>query len=142
MPTSLSPRQVFERQRQAISSGQWNSVADLYADDVVVELPFNLPDPLRLVGRDRLYQRFHAAENLPFEMVMHNVVVHETSDPEVIVAEFDYHGRMTDTGKTFVVANVIVMRVRNGKIVSSRDYHNHAVLAQVLGELPELTSAA
>jgi hypothetical protein len=32
-------------------------------------------------------------------------------------------------------------RVRNGQIVASRDYHNHLVLAEVLGQLPMLLTA-
>jgi ketosteroid isomerase-like protein len=139
---AASPREVFEHHRRAITARAWSELSELYADDVVVDLPFNLPEPLRLKGREQLHARFLGAAKLPLEMEMHNLVVHETSDPEVIVAEFDYHGRMTDSGREFDVANVIVMRVRNGKIVASRDYHNHAVLAQYLGEVPELTTAA
>jgi ketosteroid isomerase-like protein len=138
---SASPRQVFERQRRAISARAWSELADLYAEDVVVELPFNLPRPLRLVGREQLQARFSAGSRLPLEMEMQNLIVRETDDPEVIVAEFDYAGRTTDTGREFSVANVIVMRVREGRIVWSKDYHNHAVLAQVLGAVPELTTS-
>jgi ketosteroid isomerase-like protein len=136
-----SPRQVFERQRRAITARAWSELADLYAEDVVVELPFNLPHALRLVGREQLQARFLAGSALPLEMEMHNVIVRETDDPEVIVAEFDYDGRRTDNGQEFSVANVIVMRVRDGQIVWSKDYHNHAVLAQVIGQLPEPTAA-
>jgi ketosteroid isomerase-like protein len=138
-----SPREVFERHRRAITARAWSELAALYAADVVVDLPFNLPEPLRLQGREQLHARFLGGAKLPLEMEMHNLVVHETLDPEVIVAEFDYHGRMTDgSGREFDAANVIVMRVRNGLIVSSRDYHNHAVLAQFLGDVAELTTAA
>jgi ketosteroid isomerase-like protein len=136
-----SPREVFEHQRHAMEAHAWTELTDLYAEDVVVDLPFNLPEPLRLQGREQLRARFLAAERLPFQMTMHNLVVHETSDPEVIVAEFDYHGRMIDSGREFSAANVIIMRVRAGQIVSSRDYHNHALLLQVFGDLPELTTA-
>ena len=139
----LSPRQVFERQRRAINARAWSELADVYADDVVVELPFNLPEPLRLIGRQQLHERFMAGSRLPIEMEMRNLVIHETDDPEVIVAEFDYHGHLTtDPNRTFSVANVIVMRVSDGRIVWSRDYHNHAALSAVLGDVPELTTPA
>jgi len=137
-----SPSQVFERQRRAITARAWNELADLYAEDVVVELPFNLPHPLRLVGREQLQARFLAGSRLPLEMEMQNLTVRQTDDPEVIVAEFDYVGRTTDSNRVFSVANIIVMRVRDGRIVWSKDYHNHAVLAQVLGAVPELTTAS
>jgi ketosteroid isomerase-like protein len=66
------------------------------------------------------------------------VVVHETTDPEVIVAEFDYDGRITTTGRTFTIRNIFVLRVRDGLIVESRDYANHLVLADALGRLPAM----
>jgi ketosteroid isomerase-like protein len=34
------PRAVFERLLQGISNGAWSELADLYAEDAVVELPF------------------------------------------------------------------------------------------------------
>lgn len=61
-----------------------------------------------------------------------SVVVHQTADPEVIVAEFDYDGRVATNGRTVHVANVQVMRVRAGRIVWSRDYHDHAAIAAAL----------
>src|SRR5262249_61570164 len=104
----VSPGAVFERQRRAMNARAWSELSEMYADDVVVELPFNLPEPLRLVGREQLHARFMAGSRLPIEMDMQNLVVRETDDPEVIVAEFDYHGRLTsDPNRTFSVANVI-----------------------------------
>lgn len=136
----LTPRQVLERQLAAITTRSWDELDQLYAEDVVVDLPFNLPQPLRLEGRGQLHARFAATSGLPLQLDPRNLVIHETDDPEVVVAEFDYEARMTDSGRTFSVANVLVMRVRNGQIVASRDYHNHAVMAEFLGSRPELTS--
>ena len=48
------------------------------------------------------------------------VVVHETTDPEVVIAEYDYRGEARGTGRTFVVSNVQIVRVRNGLIVHGR----------------------
>lgn len=52
--------------------------------------------------------------------------------------EWDYDGLVTTTGHAFRVSNITVTTVRNGKIVASRDYHNHAILAGVVGRLPAL----
>jgi ketosteroid isomerase-like protein len=59
----------------------------------------------------------------------------------VVIAEFDYHGRVTTTGHTFRVANIQVLRVRDGRIVSSRDYHDHLALAAAVGRLQGLVSS-
>jgi ketosteroid isomerase-like protein len=138
MPLSTAPRDVFRRQLQTIAARDWSAMAERYADDAVVELPFNRPTPLRIEGRAQLAARNRAARDLPLELEPQNVVIHETTDPEVIVAEFDYAGRVTTTGRTFRVANVIIARIRDGQIVASRDYHDHAAIADALGELAEL----
>ena len=69
------------------------------------------------------------------------MTVHQTSDPEVVIAEWDYDGLITTTGRSFQVSNIQVSTVRNGQIVASRDYHNHLILAEVLGQLPTLLAA-
>ena len=69
------------------------------------------------------------------------MVVHETADPGVVVAEWDYEGVVTTTGRSFQVSNIQVSTIRDGKIVASRDYHNHVVLAGVTGRLPSLLDA-
>jgi uncharacterized protein len=69
------------------------------------------------------------------------MAVHETVDAEVVVAEWDYDGLVTTTGRAFQVANVQVSTIRDGKIVASRDYHNHVVLAHVTGRLTALLDA-
>lgn len=61
-------------------------------------------------------------------------MLHETRDPEVVIAEYDYDGRVTTTGRSFQVPNIQVSRVRDGQIVASRDYHNHPVLADAVAQ--------
>jgi ketosteroid isomerase-like protein len=128
-----SPRQVVERQLHAIATRDWPAMAALYAEHAIVELPFNRPAPLRLEGRRQLEQRNAVARDLPLELSPEHLVIHDTADPEVVVAEFDYLGRVTTTGRTFRVSNITVVRVRDGEITQSRDYHDHAVLNDVLG---------
>jgi ketosteroid isomerase-like protein len=129
---STSPRIVAERLIHGISSGAWDRLLELYAPNVVVEQPFGVPGPLRLEGREQLAAHFAAGTRLPLQLSARNLVVHQTHDPEVVVAEFDYDGTITSTGRSFTVANILVLTVRDGQIINSRDYHNHAVLAEVL----------
>jgi len=48
---------------------------------------------------------------------------------------------VTTTGRSFQISNIQVSRIRNSQIVASRDYHNHLVLAEVLGQLPTLLAS-
>ena len=126
---AASPREVIERLLAGIAAGATPALAELYAESAVVELPFAQPGGLRLVGREQLAQHFARAGRAPFRLRPTNVKLHRTTDPEVVVAEYDYQGEMTSTGREFVVANVQIVRVRDGLIVSSRDFHDHAGMA-------------
>ncbi|HEX6469675.1 MAG TPA: nuclear transport factor 2 family protein [Streptosporangiaceae bacterium] len=132
---AAGPREVFERLIGGINGRQWDRLADLYAEDAVVEHPFALPRPARLDGRQAIRRHFAAGSRLPLELRARDIVVHETTDPEVIIGEYVYDGLVTTTGRTFTISNVQVMRVRGGLIVTSRDYHNHAALAELAAGL-------
>jgi ketosteroid isomerase-like protein len=131
MTGSLSPAEVFERLVTGVSAGRWTELADLYAEDVVVEMPME-PQRLRVVGREAVRQRFAAAANGPFALRAHDVIVHTTADPEVVIAEFQYDVRVGGSDRiAATVANVQLLRVRAGLIVESRDYHDHLTLAAI-----------
>lgn len=128
----MTPRQVFERLLAGFGGDDWSGLPEMYAEDAVVQMPFALPQPVRLHGREEV--RRHLARNarLGITLRVSGVRMHETADPEVVIAEFDYAGHAATTGKDFHVANIQVLRVRDGLILETRDYHNHAVLAEVL----------
>ena len=103
-----------------------------------MEYPFALPVPMRLEGRAAIRRYFAGVAGAPLRLQARDMVLRETADPEVVVAEWDYDGLVTTTGRTFRVANIQVSTIRAGRIVASRDYHNHAVLAEATGQLTRL----
>jgi ketosteroid isomerase-like protein len=140
MPESAGPRAVFERLSRGISEGRWHDLADLYAEDAVAEQPLAVaPAPARIEGRETIRAHFAGAERMGLRLTARNVVVHQTTDPEVIVAEFDYD-IVTGEG-TFTAANIQVLRIRDGLILATRDYHDHLTLARATGHLPTLVAA-
>jgi ketosteroid isomerase-like protein len=120
---AATPREIVERMLRATLAGAWDDFADLYAPDVVIEWPFApTGTPGRSVGRDQLRARLQgAAGTREFEKA-DPVVVYETTDPEVIIAEYDLHGKTMPAGRAFVSSYIMVMTVRDGLIVHSRDY--------------------
>lgn len=70
-----------------------------------------------------------------------NVVIHETADPDVVIVEYELHGEFSQTAEPFSMRFLMVLTVRDGQIVHSRDYSNPIVGAQVIGRLPELIAA-
>ncbi|EOD68031.1 nuclear transport factor 2 family protein [Amycolatopsis vancoresmycina] len=67
-------------------------------------------------------------------------MVHATTDPAVLVAEFDLHGDAS--GSAFAATYVMVMTVRNGLITHSRDYTDTAAAAARLRALSPADSTA
>ena len=138
MLETASPTEVFHRLVNAIAGRRQSEIVDeCYAEDVVVEHPFMIPEPTTTKGREQLRKRMTSLENLPITMEIADVVVHETANPEVIVGEFKSRVTSKQTGKRITTSNILVLRVRNGLIISSRDYHNHALLAEFIGSPPQ-----
>ena len=128
--TVPTPREVFHRLVEGVCAAD-PELHMLYAEETDVRHPF-APDAPVLRTREELRRHFQGppgVEMVPLERRPVDVVVHETADPEVIVAEFAYEGTNTVTGKAFRVPCVFVMRVRDGLIVESRDYIDHAASA-------------
>jgi ketosteroid isomerase-like protein len=130
-----TPTEVVELLIERVPARSWDELPQLYAADAVVQLPMQLPEGTTIRGRDALIQHFRRAAELPLEMVAENVVIHETVDPEVVIAEFGYRARNTATNAHFTVANIFVVRVRDGVIVESRDYSDHVQFAAAFGRL-------
>jgi ketosteroid isomerase-like protein len=137
----VTPREVFLALVEGVSGGRWDSLPGLYAEDAVVVHPLAHPrEPL--TGREALRRHFAAGARRGLELAVRDAVVHQTTDPEVVVGEFTYEGRVLATGRTFRLPNVFVLRVRDGLIVESRDYADHVAFAAATGNLDALAARA
>jgi ketosteroid isomerase-like protein len=127
----LGPREAFARFQDSVLSGALGF--DNLAEDVVVEWPFAPGGPARIEGRES-FVAFAAPsrEALPVRFdEFRNVVVHETTDPEVVIAEYELVGTHLETGRQSSAPFVMVLRVRDGKLVHCREYQNPLVMAEV-----------
>ncbi|MEU4519588.1 nuclear transport factor 2 family protein [Amycolatopsis sp. NPDC024027] len=136
-----TPRDVFDALSDGISEGRFSELSALYAEDTVVEHPQAVPRPTRLHGRAAVHERFTGVLAGALRLKRKNVVVHETTDPEMIVAEYDYDAESAETGRTISTANIQVLRVRDGLIVHSRDYHDYLRLAVIRDGVDQLVKA-
>ncbi|MFF1606502.1 nuclear transport factor 2 family protein [Amycolatopsis sp. NPDC058278] len=136
-----TPRDVFTALSDGISEGRFSELSALYAEDTVVEHPQAVPRPTRLHGCDAVHERFTGVLAGALRLKRKNVAVHETTDPEVIVAEYDYDAESAETGRTIAAANIQVLRIRDGLIVHSRDYHDYLRLAVIRDGVDDLVKA-
>ena len=120
-----SPYDVWEFACGLLRDGWAASWADMFAEDGVLEIPLGRPLlPPRLVGREEI-RVLAPVQKRAYEMhpaTRTNLVVHETTDPEVIVCEFVSERQEKSTGNVYKMPYVHVVRVRNGEIVHLRDY--------------------
>ncbi|MEU8076250.1 nuclear transport factor 2 family protein [Catellatospora citrea] len=128
-----TPREQFEQRVRLIGESRWAELIDQYADDAVVEMPFALPAPVRLEGRDQIAAHLARAERLPLRFTVRDVVLHETADPQLLVAEYGYRLTNTASGETADVDNIQTFRIRDGLITRSRDFHDHRAIGRLLG---------
>lgn len=143
MAQPLSPREVFLELVHGVCDRKWDDLPGLYAEHTNVVHPL---DPFRappLLTREQLHEHFAGSDDVIGDVRFEpaNITIHETADPEVIVAEFEYRGTVPGTGEPFALPGIFVIRVRDGQIVSSRDYVDHLGLARALGRLDEIVTA-
>ncbi|MFD7924227.1 nuclear transport factor 2 family protein [Streptomyces sp. NPDC059740] len=136
-------REVVERFLDAALDPAGKHLADLYGDPVVIEMPFAPPGfPRRTeTTSEQLRARYEAGAGAREYTKVDSVVIHETRNPEVVVVEYDVHGKDVATGKQFVLSYINVMTVRDGRIVHSKDHSDPIVAAKALGMLPKLVEA-
>jgi ketosteroid isomerase-like protein len=90
-------------------------------------------------SRDELRLKFDDAAAARRYSRVENVVVHETTDPEIVIAEYSLHGEtLAAPHHSFVMPLIMVMTIREGVIVHTRDYNSPVARAQSLGTVPQL----
>lgn len=142
MQDSTAERSALEVTRRFLevsSRGAYDELADLYAEDAVIEIPFAPPGiPRTSQGREVFRARFKTAEKVWQIEGVDQVSVHETTNPEVVVVEFTLHRRLRESGEQLSSGYIVVMTVRDGLIRHSRDYADVIAGARAMGRLQEL----
>lgn len=138
-----TPREMVELVRKMVEGRDGVVFAELFADDGVLEYPFAAPGfPSVYKGRPTIRElvgRMSEARHL-FDIHEVTATVHETDDPEVVVAEIAHHGHSHVTNRPYEALALGIIRVRDGKIVHYRDYMNPLSMAELLGRVPDLVA--
>jgi uncharacterized protein len=140
MPTA---RELYDRMKLGWIS-ELGVPPELYAEDVVVETPFSPPgNRRRTEGRDE-WLAFAGASRaaLPVRFEAYReIAVHETTDPGVIVAEYELTATVTTTGERASARFIGVLGVRDGQIVLWREYQDVLTMATALNRRPDALDA-
>lgn len=139
----MEPRDIVREYITRISKADFMSALELFDDDVVVQDRFSLPAPRELPSKAVALAAIRSGavhapgEKLPrfyADLEVRDLVIQELADPNVVVAEWTYVTRVGDA--TIENHNVSIVTCRDGKIVQSRDYHNHVTRAVAEGTVP------
>jgi uncharacterized protein len=101
------------------------SFIDLMSDDFVMEFPYARPGmPTKVEGKAAVLTHLVKVGAGVTVDSTSNLVVHETMDPEVVILEFDGHGRALKTGEAYEQRYISVIRARGGRMIHFKDYWN------------------
>ncbi|MEU8802663.1 nuclear transport factor 2 family protein [Spirillospora sp. NPDC048819] len=132
--SAQTPRDLFARFQDNVLAGQAGLDEEMLAADVVVEMPFAPAGSRRVAGREEVVAMTRAGrEALPivFEEFQ-EVVIHESADPEVIIAEYQIVATMPGNSTQAHAAFVVVLRARDGRIAHWREYQDRTAIAEAL----------
>lgn len=137
---SPTPADVLARRGRLMLNGDADSFADLFAPDAVMEFCFHGPPggaPVRLAGRQAIREYARQIMASPLRIEDYEVTeLHQTQDPEVVIAEMRAKVTLTTTGRSIAATSIQVLRIREGHIVLCRDFADPRILADVTGEPP------
>lgn len=125
-PPTASPYQVWEFAGSVLRNGHFWAWADMFAQDGVLEIPLGGQLlPRRIEGREEIRRLLAPVQAKAYQMhpgSRLDLTVHETTDPEVVICEFESVREELSTGNHYLMPYVHVVRVRQGEIVHLRDY--------------------
>jgi ketosteroid isomerase-like protein len=122
----MTPREVFAKMQDYWVTGTEYHV---WSPDLVVETPFARPGaPKRVEGGAKFAEMARAGRAaLPVTFRECNTIaIHDTTDPEVIVVEYELVATLNATGELDSARFIGVLTVRDGKAVHWREYQDTA----------------
>jgi uncharacterized protein len=116
-----TPAQVVQALLDGVGSGQWAALSGLYAVDTIVEHPFAQDQSRLLEGRAALVDHFERLRSSGDRLLPRDLVIHQTTDPELVVSELVYDGVRSDSS-TYEMAACFVWHIVDGQIRRAHDY--------------------
>jgi uncharacterized protein (TIGR02246 family) len=134
-----TPADVLARRRQLMLNGDADGFADLFAPDAVMEFCFHGPPgtpAVRLEGREAIREYSRRFTDSPMRIEDFEVTeLHQTQDPEVVIAEVRAKATLTTTGRSITATSIQVLRIQEGHIAAFRDFADPRIFEYLAGEL-------
>ena len=131
-----TPRDLFQRMQRQWFCRPGDLTGEFLADDVVIEEPFAPPGRRARFEGKQEFLDFANAQRATFPVridACRTVAVHDTTDPETIVVEYELTGTSTRTDRQATAAFIGILTARDGKVTRWREYQNTAAIQQAVG---------
>jgi ketosteroid isomerase-like protein len=130
----MTPSELLDKGLNLLLAKDMSGFADLWAVDGTMEFPFAPSGwPTRLDGREAVREYLRGYTDVYDIRGVTEKTVHETTDPEVIIAELEVAGVLVRTGQPYQSRYICVITVRDGQIAGYRDYWSPLGLADFTG---------
>lgn len=139
--SAKQPAEIVRELIECMTAGRYSEAAELYDDDAKIYVMFALPVPRVIVGKDlkaRLRGTTSPRSPMYRDIKCEDLRILTSDSGDMVTAEWRYRSLLPGRSEPVVNENVIVVRVRAGKIMESRDYHNHVMRAVADGTTTEL----
>ena len=134
-PMPSDPVEVFRQGMELLLDKDMAGFIGLFADDAVMEFPFAPPGrPDRLEGSAAVHDYLVGYPEWLDVRRITDSTVHQTHDPQVIVAEFAAEGVVVASGEPYQARYITVLTIQDGRIVHFRDYWSPLTFFEVAGE--------
>ena len=138
----MTPTDVVHTALEHLLSKNMTAFAGLWAIDGVIEFPFAAPGyPPRLEGRGAIEDYMRGYPDILDMREVTSQTMHVTTDPEVVVVEFEVAGIVPATAAPYELGYIAVITVRGGEIMKYRDYWSPLAAADALGSVDGVTAA-
>lgn len=138
----MNPRELVDHALGLLLAKDMAAFAKLWALDGIMEFPFAAPGyPARLDGRAAVEEYLSGYPDILDIREFPEKTVHQTLDPEVVIAEFEAAGIVVATGQPYRMRYIAVITVRDGEIRRYRDYWSPLAAAEAMGGADKLLDA-
>jgi ketosteroid isomerase-like protein len=114
-----------------LRAGKWDQIAEHWAEDGVMELPYAMPGtPREFRGREEIARNQSASLALFSEWATLDFEPHPTVDPDVFFAEYRSEAVVRATGRPYRNVYVGYFRFCDGKLVHWKEYFNPSLIRE------------
>ena len=133
--SSPDPTAVVTRYLDAVGALDLDALADTFADDVVMDLPYAPPGfPTRVDGKEGVTGFFAALPEMITPLAFHDYELHLLADDaESVLAHYASDARIRTTDRPYRNSYVSRFRVTDGAIIWFAEYFDPLVLVEALG---------